>query len=215
MGIYKKGGNQIPSGKTGRQVSYELNGQMVSRTIGIVANRTEKQRENEAKMKLITSFLDPFKSILKIGLEHSPRKRTENTYNLAFNIHRKTAITGTYPNLTIDLSKVRFSLGILPQPLQASVIQQNGGLKLSWQANLQQEHAEETDQTMLVAYFPESGKTIDVINGAVRMDETQLIKLPTVEHHTIVEIFMAFIAADRKNVSDTLYLGQLIWNAKH
>ena len=210
MGIYKNGGANVPQGKTGNTVSYMLNGQMVSRSIGKVWHRTKRQRANEAKMKFVNQFLKPFKPVLNMGLKNSPRKQTQGVYNLAFAIHRATALTGEYPDLQIDLTKVRLSVGSIPVPENASVVQNGSVLDFRWNADMEAELADQDDQVMLVAYFPKSRKVIYDCAGAKRGAEFQQLPLTSFVDKTVAEVFVAFISGDRKDVSDTVYLGQVI-----
>lgn len=214
MGIYKNGGANVPHGKTGNTVSYMLNGQMVSRTIGKVRHRTKGQRANEAKMKFVNQFLKPFESVLNVGLKNSPRKQTQSVYNLAFAIHRATAVTGQYPDLEIDLTKVMFSMGSIPVPENAAVAQNGRALDFSWDADMEAELADQDDQVMLVAYFPKSRKVISDCAGAKRGAEFQQLPLTSFRDKTEVEVFIAFISGDRMDVSDTIYLGQVILTFK-
>tara|TARA_R110002051_G_scaffold172001_1_gene242470 strand:- start:199 stop:840 length:642 start_codon:yes stop_codon:yes gene_type:complete len=172
-----------------------------------VANpRTEGQVNQRNKFSATIQFLQPNKDFLKVGYKSFAVKKTE--FNAAMSYVLANAITGTAPNFNVDYSLALLSRGNLSSPL-------NGGVDLStanqvafdWDDNSTDGNANTTDKSMVLAYNPSKKESIYILDGAIRSATSQVLTLPTSYTGDTVELFMAFISADGKIVSNSVYLG--------
>lgn len=85
-------------------------------------------------------------------------------------------------------------------------------LQFSWAPDLENEENDPSDQVMLIAYFPQTFLALTVKNGSPRTAGKHDIRLPSFKKAMVIETYMAFISEDRERVSDSIYLGQLIWD---
>ena len=60
---------------------------------------------------------------------------------------------------------------------------------------------------MLMAWFPEKKKAVFMAEGAERWTAEQLLVLPQYLRGQAMEVYISFVAKNRKQVSDSLYLG--------
>ncbi|MET1055139.1 MAG: DUF6266 family protein [Pedobacter sp.] len=199
-------------GKVGGYVTYFLNGELVTRAIGVVDHWSDAQYAVQMKTALITALLKPVKPVIRKGMKYTPKpKRTWTAYSMATSANNPAAITGDYPELKIDYGKVVLSLGDIPAPLNPKVQLSDGRIAFTWEADLDREGADVDDRVMCVAYFPETYQSFNVTDGAKRGEEYQEIKLPSFTEEMKIETYICYFSEDRKQSSNSVYLGQLTW----
>jgi hypothetical protein len=201
-------------GRVGNMVFYLLHGKIVGRTIGVVDKYSDAQLGNQMEFGLTTLLLNPVDKFIRAGFRITPKAAGQSFHNVAFSLNKKGAMTGSYPDISIDFSKVILSKGILPLPMNAEVKLADNKLQFSWDPDLDNEENDPSDQVMLVAYFPHTSQAMTVQNGSLRTAGKHEIRLPSFKTTMVIETYMAFISEDRERVSDSLYLGQLIWDKK-
>lgn len=212
MATLPDGFNGGPRGKIRNQVYYTNKwGQQIVRTIGIKEGSKGGEFANQDATALITNVLKPLKSFIDLGFQTPPVGKPWSAYNYASSYNKKNAIKGTYPDQEVDYEKLLLSIGDMPLPLNAKVTLRDGVLEFTWDADLETEGNFSRDQVMLSACFPESLKAINLLSGARRVAEKEIIKLPKYTRPQVIETYMAFISDDRKTLSDSVYVGQIIW----
>ncbi|WP_139298307.1 DUF6266 family protein [Pedobacter hartonius] len=200
-------------GKLGGYVSYFLHGELVTRSIGVIDHWSDAQYANQMRTGLTTALLKPVKALINIGLKYSPKpKRSWSAYTQATSINKKQAIKGIYPDLEIDFEKVVLAIGDIPVPLNPQVQLSDGRIRFTWDADQQADGADQNDQVMCVAYFPETFQAFNQLSGAKRGEEKQDITLPSFTEEMRIETYICYVSEDRRRVSNSVYLGQLIWN---
>lgn len=199
-------------GRIGNMVCYPLNGQIVCRTIGKVTHWSEAQQAVQMRTELISPILIATKKYIDAGFKTTPRLQTWSINNKATSENNPSAIKGSFPDLEVDYSKLLFSMGNLPVPKNPQVQLVNNVLTFSWEADLENENANDTDQIMLLDYFPEKLKTLMVLSGNQRPLEQHKITLPTWTEETLIETYLSFVSEDRNSISNSIYAGQIIWN---
>jgi len=199
-------------GRKGNIVSYVLNGQLVSRTIGEVTSWSHAQKQVQMKTSLISPILKATKKYIDLGFKTTPRLETWSINNKATSENNPAAITGIYPDFILDYSKLLFSMGTLPMPKNALVQLIDNVITFTWEADLENENADEDDQIMLLAYFPETLSTMTVLSGARRTEQQDKIVLTSWTKQTVIETYLSFVSEDRNSVSNSVYTGQLIWD---
>jgi len=80
---------------------------------------TEAQLAQQQRFGLMGEFLMPLKGLLEIGLANMDDSRA-TIFNRAMGLNLP-AVTGTYPDFTIDYAKVKFSKGPLLRPRNVTV----------------------------------------------------------------------------------------------
>jgi len=208
----KTGPNGEFIGRKGNTVSYLLNGQVVTRTIGVVTSWSDPQKLIQMKTKLISPVLKAAKVYIELGFKTTFRLQTWSINNKATSENNPAAITGIYPDFTLDYSKIIFSMGDVPMPKNAQVQLIDNALNFTWEADLANEDADESDQIMLLAYFPETKSTLTVLSGAKRTVEQDKIILTSWTKQTVIETYVSYVSDDRNSVSNSVYTGQLIWD---
>ncbi|WP_316811441.1 DUF6266 family protein [Pedobacter heparinus] len=169
--------------------------------------RTEAQIANEQKFKFVQNWLVPFHPYVTIGFSKKAIRKSE--INVAFSANFHLAITGVYPNLDVDYSKVIISAGELPQldqPAMELVLPDT--LKITWQQNTDP-GASFDDQLMLVLYCPELKMADGLTGGVKRKALTCSFQFDPLLIGKPLEVYIAVTSSDRKKIADSRYLGRM------
>ena len=203
-------------GRIGNMVYYLLNGKIVGRTIGKVESYSDKQLEIQMRTAVISPFFKTLNDFIRIGFKNTPKEDPNwNFYNIAMSLNNPQAIKGTYPDLEINYEKIILSEGAIPSPKNPHVLLNGNILEFTWDPDVDAKGADNRDQVMLLAWFPETEKTVFLTSGARRTDGKERLKLPSFKDDTIIETYISFTADDRTDVSTSVYTGQLIWKKAH
>lgn len=210
MGFSNEGVFGQNSGKIGNLVYYMRNGKQIVRKIGANTKPpTAAQKENRLRMGLANVFCKAVKPFVDYGFAGQTLGRDIYPYHVAIGYHKTNAIKGTYPDLSIDYSKALLAEGPLLQADQVQLELLDEGLKFSWYVSPQSHWPETSDQAMLLAIFPEEDKVFYQLFGAPRTAGTAILDISAPMLGKYMETYIAFISADRKQVSTSVYAGAL------
>ena len=172
-----------------------------------VANpRTEGQVNQRNKFTITLEYLQPNKDFIKIGYKSFANKKTE--FNAAMSYVLNNAVGGISPNFTIDYSSALLSRGSLSSVLNGSTdLATAGEVSFAWNDNSAEGNANATDKAMVLVYNPSKKESISILDGADRTTGSQVVTIPSTYAGDTVELFMAFVSADGKQVSNSVYLG--------
>jgi len=208
-------------GKLGPTVGYIRLGQPVVRMIKHQATKpaTPKQEAARARFKLVSGFIKTINEFTNISFKPLSRKHIGKTaQNMAISVNMLSAIAGEYPDYVLDGNKLVLSQGGMQLPENCAVEFSGETLRFSWLGGDGLGWPYSTAQVMMLAYFPESGRSEYIAGGARRPAGEDFLELhPEVRRvndlvtysETYVETYIAFVSNDRTDVSDSLYLGRI------
>lgn len=204
MAKYLQGINGVFIGKVGTVVGCVWKGIPYMRSKGNPRSGppTEKESKNRENFASSHAWLQPLLLFLRAGFAgYSP---TVQGYNAAKSYNLKNArIQG---EIVPDLVKV--SSGNLPLSQALTVDYQDAKLHFNWStADVPQTSAK--DQIMVLAYHPETRTAIFDTQGAFRSMGNQILNTYHEFVGKTVHVYAAFVAADRSQQSDSLYLGPI------
>jgi len=198
-------------GRLGNTIGYMLNGVNIIRSIGDVhGEKTPLQLANHQRMSLISSLSTAIQEFLKFGFQSVAAPGKQGPTNHSISINKEVAVKGVYPNQETDFTKLIVAQGPIPGPKDPMVKVVDNQLEFQWKADLKAGGADKYDQVMLLAYFPQSKKSIILPSGARRTAEKEILEIPAFDQDTVIETYIAFVADDRMNASNSVYLGQVI-----
>jgi hypothetical protein len=179
-------------GKVGKLVSYKLLGEDVIRVVGENKHEpTLAQLDCRQRLKVTAGVQKPIKEFIKIGFRYVAAM--ENMYPAnaasAYNYHH--ALTGEYPDIAVDFSKLRVAQGELPVAINASVEAVEEGLRFSWDTGDWMDFDERRHRVMLLAYFPEFQRATFQYNGATRYDGTDVLPVAENLRGTFMETYLS------------------------
>lgn len=159
------------------------------------------------KFTLTLEFLQAVKPFVKAGYKNLANKKTE--FNAAMYYILNNAITGIDPDFVVDYNLALLSRGGLSSPLNptadASVA---GEVTFTWGDNSTESNPNATDRVMLLVYNPVKKESVSIVgNGARRVDGSLTIPMPDTYSGDTIELFIAFMSADGKQLSNSNYLG--------
>ncbi len=202
-------------GKLGNTVGYIRLGQPVIRMIKHPATKpaTPKQEAARARLRLVSGYIKTINYFTNISFKPFSRNFIGKTaQNMAISANLHSAVAGEYPDYVLDGSKLILSRGGMPLPEQCTVELAGENLRFSWLGGEEIGFPYSTEQVMMLAYFPESGRSVYLAGGARRTAGEDFLALQagfndTGTAETYVEAYIAFVSNDRTAVSDSLYLG--------
>lgn len=209
MAVQKNG---LTIGRVGDTVTYLLNGELVTRRIGITDKKpTKPQLTFRQKTRILNTFLRKITEFINVGFERDGLRLRKSAYALAFGYNLVHAFKGTYPKVAIEFKNVKLAAGDMPEVSDVVVEVVSEGLKFSWNAESKDFGTHWTDQVMLMAYFPKLKKAMYITGGVNRNIGSCVLPLYQTSHGHIAETYIAFISNDRRSISNSIYTGQWFW----
>ncbi len=212
MGKYIKGILGSFSGKIGTVIGSSWNGIEYMKSLSKPSTKapSDLQMIHRAKFGLVTGFLKPIGSLVNIGYKSLAVGMTG--YNVATSDMVASAISGVYPQLEIDYTKVIFSKGVLTgvydvictSPARPQV-------KITWQNNSGSGTGVATDVAVVLIYNPaKSAFVYNLNNGAERSEAEEIITLPAEFSGDTVQVWLAFMTPNKKTFSTSIHAGEVV-----
>ena len=210
MAKYQFGANGPFVGKLGNVVGCTWKGipylrSLPKKRIGKISVAEQANRE---KFAVAQVWLKPLTPFLRVGFKGYSEK--VEGFIAAKSYLLKNSMEPLATGFYVNPEKVLLSYGMLEEPTHTavSVIDENK-LKFTWQpcaGNAPQAH----DQAMLMAYCVEANEACYEIHGAFRyLGKAELVLSPNFKGKAI-QVYLAFLAADRKRQSNSVYLGEVM-----
>ncbi|MCF8229230.1 MAG: DUF6266 family protein [Bacteroidales bacterium] len=170
--------------------------------------KTQGQLDQRSKFSTVLKFLQPLTDFLKVGFKLYAIKMTQ--FNSAMSYNLNNAITGTYPNFTIDYTKALVSRGSLVGAAGAAAASSSAGVvEFTWTDNSGSGNALGTDKALLVVYNATKGYAVYDSAGASRATQAQNLTVPSDFSGDSVEAFIGFVSGDGKEVANSVYIGSV------
>lgn len=208
-------------GKVGTIVLTEWKGEGVVKATPRTRRKRKKitaeKAASEQQFKVVQEFMYGIDTDV-INMGYQLRKKDRMTaMNAVTSYHLLNAVTGKYPDCSIDLTKVKFS-----RPLRSTENGYNvsfaksaeGGFTINWQLNpFPEKTTQLDDEAVVVFYDTKIGQfftTDRVQRNSLTCKRGKITKL--IGNDFACWIF--FVSADGKLVSETEYLGTLTMTGK-
>ena len=198
-----------PNGKIGGMVYYMLKGQAVCRMIGEQGKPSIKQKANYQAMEVTMRLVKPMKEFIRNSFELEARGTVKNPHNLAVSYNKKQALKGEYPNISVDYSKVVLSYGELPGARDFSISKTETGLIVNWNPESYTGGYDGDDILMIQLYFPLMKMGQSLLNASRRDSGQVFIPVSETCIHGPIEAYACFKSADGKQISNSIYLGNV------
>lgn len=196
------------SGKVGNVVGGSWKGIDYLRVLpASVANpRTPAQMDQRSKFITVINFLQPIKDFIRVGFKNYAIKMTQ--FNSAMSYNVKNAITGEYPDYTIDYTKALVSRGSLAPALNGTASSTVAGLvTFEWDDNSGDGNAQSSDKALLVVHNPVKNEAVFILDGVNRVTGVQEVTVPDNYSGDTVHVYIGFISEDGASVSNSKYVG--------
>ncbi len=160
------------------------------------------------RFSIAAKFLKPFNDLLRVTYTASGRQMTE--LNSAFGYTIQNAVTGVFPDLRIDYSRVLLATGVLPNAIANPITADPAGiLKFQWTDNSGTGLARADDKAVVIAYSEELNQGIDLVGPAMRSEAAADLPVLAFRGRT-VHTWLSFIAANGKHKATSIYTGSIL-----
>lgn len=211
MGTYRKGILGAFFGKVGTVVGSTWNGIDYMRSLPRRSGKaaTDAQLEQRVKLAMAAGFLGPVSSLVNTGFKSVAVN--QSGFNVATSLLISEAISGTYPNFLIDYPKVLISKGNLTGPWNVQISSAApSALDINWTDNTGSGTAKGTDKAVVMIYNPVQSQYVFTLEGSQRSAAGDVLALPADFSGDTVEVWIAFISADKKTISTSIYAGNAV-----
>jgi len=211
MGTINQGLTGGFSGKVGTVVGANWKGINCMRSLASNHHDAKSlgQLGQRAKMDAVIHLLKPLKAFVRIGFKSLAINKS--AFNAATSYNMTHAITGIYPDFSVDYSKVMISLGKLTGALNPVIMASVGSqIEFSWENNSSAIDAMANDLAVLVVYNIEKEQVVTLLGGNTRIDKNLTITLPESFAGDEVQCYIAFQNANQRVISDSLFVGNIL-----
>ena len=194
-------------GKLGNLVLYKVNGQGRVRTRAEHFNdrRSPAQLAQRQRMQAVNSFLKPFRDLIRIT--YAAEAGGSSAVHAARAYHMRHALTGEYPDISVDKGRALLSRGPLPVSLNAKVSVQEEGLLIEWENCPEDEREHAHDTLVVVALFTEKGRAGYHFTDTRRTCGSYVLKPARMQGNA--DVWISFRKRDQTLMSNSMYLGNL------
>ena len=199
------------SGKVGKFVYSSWKGKPYVRSLPEhVSNpKTQGQLEQRAKFKTMIRFLQPLTLFLRVGFYK--KTSTMSPFNSAMSYNYKNALAGSYPDYSIDYSKVLVSHGLLPGAVNPEArLTPAGEIEFTWENNSIAIGAMSDDKVLLVVYNSDKQEVVTIMGGNLRSGGSQMVVVPSTFAGNEVYCYIAFQNDYKSVVSDSQFVGGIM-----
>jgi len=163
-----------------------------------------KVQIQRAKFKLAVSFVKAIASLVAITFPDRTRTTSRNS---AVSSVLQQAITGNYPDLRIEYSKVLMANGSLPLTVNpAATCTAPGVINFSWKDNAGYGKAKATDQPVLIAFCEGLNACRFMVSDALRSAQTASLPAKLFRGKQ-VHTWISFLSENGRNVAKSSYTG--------
>jgi len=181
---------------------------MRTRPIEVKNPKTLLQRQQRSKFSLMVELSRMIMVFLRIGFKQGAIGMSQ--FNVFMKANLSVVITGTFPNFSIDFTKLIVSKGTLASAENPSAVAATGNkVNLHWLDNSGSGNALGTD-VVLALIINYTKKTImqDLIS-AMRGDEGLEFTVPAAWIGDQVHVYLSFMTPSGDKVTDSAFLGSV------
>ncbi|MBV9962470.1 MAG: hypothetical protein JO072_09500 [Parafilimonas sp.] len=208
MGTYQKGVMGAFSGTIGTVIGGSWRDIDYMRSLPTKRKRTptDKQLDQQARFAAVVKFLSGMATLLETGFKQYAVRMSG--YNSALSYNIQNAVTGRYPDYSIDYSNALVSRGKLLNAADPKATATGDTVFFTWTDNSDGENTKPDDAAILVVYCEALENTIYTLNGGTRSAGAGNIKVAVFKGNR-VQTWLAFISADGLLTSNSVYTGEL------
>lgn len=205
------------SGKVGNVVGGTWKGINYLRTMAANVNNpnTELQVCQRLKFSAVVKFLQPITEFIRVGYKAQAVKMT--AFNAAFSYIFHNALTGEFPDFTIDYPNVMVSRGNMAGAINPACSSTEAAkVILSWEPASGSGQASETDTAIFVIHNSSKLEAVYSLNAGTRADGSIEVSLPASYSGDTVHCYIAFMTMSsvlagqaRNAISNSSYAGSI------
>jgi hypothetical protein len=211
MGTIKKGILGGFSGKVGTVVGGNWKGidYMRGKAASVSNPKTEAQLDQRARFSAALYFLQPLTAFLRVGFKNYAVRMT--AFNSAMSYNLNNALTGVYPDYSIDYASALVARGSLPGALNPQVaMNSTTEVEFSWNNNSNEAKAKGNDKVLVVVLNPAKQLAVTIVGGNTRAVGNQVVSIPENFIGDEVQCYIAFQDEKQTVLSNSVYVGAIV-----
>lgn len=207
--IVKKGAIGTVNGKVGDVVVTTHRGKLVVKDTPRLRSKRDKKPKSAQnfKISLISRFLSFFTEDVRIGFYRRAAKIAPFQRAVSYNIRH--AVTGAFPDFSIDYSKIVFSEGAREIAWSGKVTAEGKGFRISWEVPPSSKlKVIGKDKGHLMVYNHTKDRPVEFREISFeRADLSYATTIPLSFFGDDLHVWLFFSSPDGKTVSNSQYLG--------
>lgn len=178
-----------------------------SKPANVKDRNTEAQQNQRKRFRIMITFLKKAKVFVNIGFRNSGRARTP--INAAMSKNIKEAVSGVFPDISLDPSKLILAEGNLFGARNYGMdLGTAGSAIITWTSDTSASGTSADDIAMILLYNSVKQEVVMDINTASRSAESATLAIPAGWSGENVAGYLAFRSPTGKEVSDSIFLGE-------
>ena len=171
--------------------------------------KTQEQLEQRAKFGMMSKFVALAGVFIKIGFKSAESGTTAQDEAMSYNL--KNAVSGTYPNYSPDLTKVRFATGSLPNVESPNATDDSAGnIHVTWTDNSGVGEATGEDPIMVLFYDKDKNDVRMILQENLRASEEVTLETPLSWSGDTVHVYCYAKSVKSSNCSTSTHVGSVI-----
>lgn len=198
------------SGKVGNVVGAKWKGKdtMKIKPSSVRNPKTLRQLDQRTRFSTILGFLKPMAEFLRVSFRPYAKKMTQ--FNAAMSYNLQHAITGSYPNYSVNYAYALVSRDSLTEAVNgAATSPSKGSVVFTWTDNTGSGSALSSDKAMLLAYIPSKNQAVSSFSNVERDSVTASLIVPDDFSGDLIHLYLAFANAEGSKVSNSVYCGSV------
>lgn len=195
------------SGKVGNVVGRVRQGRTIVGVYQPIVNQpnTTAQVNQKNLFGDIIKLLAPLAPVVKETMRNVIRYGS--AWNALVKVNLPEAVTGDFPNKTLDYEKVIVSVGTLDLPFNTQGSVDGSTLNVAWTDNSGLGNATADDASVLIALNTNKSQVIYNLEASKRSDRTATLTFPAAWNGDNVEVYFAMHSPDNKDYSKSQHIG--------
>lgn len=196
-------------GSIGNLVVYTMHGKdfVRSKPSKYTDRKSEAQLSQRAKMQVVTTFMKPFKELIRIS--YSAEAVGRAPYHAAKSEIMRNAVEGEYPDFRIDKAAALLSKGPLPLPANMSVKVQDSELFFEWSIDSETEKIHSKDTLVVILYDSKTGNCEYHFTNVRRSEKSYKWNTKkAISNDNLPDVWVAFRMNDESAMSNSMYLNE-------
>jgi hypothetical protein len=181
---------------------------MRTKPIEVRNPKTLLQKQQRSKFTLMVELSRMFLGFIRIGFKQVSTSMSQFNSFMKTNIY--DVITGTYPNYSIDFTKLIVTKGTLTGADEGIVTAEAGHkVGFAWTDNTGTGDAQATDKAMQLIINYDKGAVVQDTINKTRADASSQLTVPASWVGDEVNVYLAFMTPAADRVADSKFLGTI------
>ncbi|HBX52040.1 MAG TPA: hypothetical protein DEH02_13320 [Bacteroidales bacterium] len=181
---------------------------MRTKPIEVRNPKTLLQKQQRSKFTLMVELSRMFLGFIRIGFKQVSTSMSQFNSFMKTNIY--DVITGTYPNYSIDFTKLIVTKGTLTGADEGIVTAEAGHkVSFAWTDNTGTGDAQATDKAMQLIINYDKGAVVQDTTNKTRADGSSQLTVPLSWVGDQVHVYLSFMTPAADRVADSTFLGTI------